>query len=416
MAATTKHSPAATQSVADLMASLGQEARTAARALAQATTQAKNAALLAAAGELRAQTPAILAANERDMAAATTAGRQGSFLDRLALDPKRIEGIAKGLEDIAALPDPVGSVMAQWTRPNGLEITRVRTPLGVIGIIYESRPNVTADAGALCLKAGNAAILRGGSDSYHSSRAIQVCLARGLRDAGLPETAIQLVPIVDREAVGLMLEGLGGSISQFLGNEALREGVLGLIAMIMVGTLVVHMWRTGPKLRERMHQRLGQVSTGSSRFAALAGVFLFTFLMITREGMETALMLMQVRDPQVVSGALLGLGAAMIFALGWARFGHLINVKRFFQVTGIFLLLFMVQVGIYSFHEFSEAGLLPNSEMIHDATEKFSPDGLYGKWFSLVMIAVCALWLLAGWANDRLHRHPPAGPLPEPAP
>jgi len=212
MAATTKHSPAATQSVADLMASLGQEARTAARALAQATTQAKNAALLAAAGELRAQTPAILAANERDMAAATAAGRQGSFLDRLALDPKRIEAIAKGLEDIAALPDPVGSVMAQWTRPNGLEITRVRTPLGVIGIIYESRPNVTADAGALCLKAGNAAILRGGSDSYHSSRAIQVCLARGLRDAGLPETAIQLVPIVDREAVGLMLEGLGGSI------------------------------------------------------------------------------------------------------------------------------------------------------------------------------------------------------------
>ena len=153
-----------------------------------------------------------MAANERDMAAATEAGRQGSFLDRLALDPKRIEGIAKGLEDIAALPDPVGSVLAKWTRPNGLDISRVRVPLGVIGIIYESRPNVTADAGALCLKAGNAAILRGGSDSYHSSRAIQVCLARGLRAAGLPETAIQLVPTVDREAVGLMLEGLGGSI------------------------------------------------------------------------------------------------------------------------------------------------------------------------------------------------------------
>jgi glutamate-5-semialdehyde dehydrogenase len=212
MAATSKPKPAATQEVADLMASLGQEAREAARALAQATTQAKNAALLAAAGELRAQTPAIMAANERDMAAAAEAGKQGSFLDRLALDPKRIEGIAKGLEDIAALPDPVGSVIAQWTRPNGLDISRVRTPLGVIGIIYESRPNVTADAGALCLKAGNAAILRGGSDSYHSSRAIQVCLARGLRDAGLPETAIQLVPTVDREAVGLMLEGLGGAI------------------------------------------------------------------------------------------------------------------------------------------------------------------------------------------------------------
>ena len=152
-----------------------------------------------------------MAANERDMAAATEAGRQGSFLDRLALDPKRIEGIAKGLEDIAALPDPIGSVIARWTRPNGLRFRRVRTPLGVIGIIYESRPNVTADAGALCLKAGNAAILRGGSDSYHSSRAIQVCLARGLRDAGLPETAIQLVPTIDREAVGLMLEGLTGA-------------------------------------------------------------------------------------------------------------------------------------------------------------------------------------------------------------
>jgi glutamate-5-semialdehyde dehydrogenase len=212
MAMTSKSKPAAAQSVADLMASLGEQAREAARALAQATAQAKNAALLAAAGELRAQTPAIMAANERDMAAATAAGRQGSFLDRLALDPKRVEGIAKGLGDIAALPDPVGSVIAQWTRPNGLDISRVRTPLGVIGIIYESRPNVTADAGALCLKAGNAAILRGGSDSYHSSRAIQVCLARGLRDAGLPETAIQLVPTVDREAVGLMLEGLGGAI------------------------------------------------------------------------------------------------------------------------------------------------------------------------------------------------------------
>lgn len=211
--------------------------------------------------------------------------------------------------------------------------------------------------------------------------------------------------------VQLFGERFGSSIGQFLGNEAMREGVLGLIAMVMVGTLVVHMWRTGPKLRERMHQRLGAVSTKTSRFAAAAGVFLFTFLMITREGMETALMLMQVRDSQVVSGALLGLGAAVLFALGWARYGHLINVKRFFQVTGIFLLLFMAQVGIYSFHEFSEAGVFPNSEFIHEATEKFSPDGLYGKWFSLAMIAVCALWLLIGWISDRLTprgtRNPP---------
>jgi high-affinity iron transporter len=131
------------------------------------------------------------------------------------------------------------------------------------------------------------------------------------------------------------------------------------------------------------------------------GVFLFTFLMITREGMETALMLMQVKDANVINGALLGLGAAILFALGWARFGHLINVRRFFQVTGIFLLLFMVQVSIYSFHEFSEAGLLPNSDFLHEATEKFSPDGLYGKWFSPIMIGICALWLLGAWLIDR---------------
>jgi high-affinity iron transporter len=197
-------------------------------------------------------------------------------------------------------------------------------------------------------------------------------------------------------------ERIGAFVGQFLGNEALREGVLGLVAMLMVGTLVIHMWRTGPKLRERMHHRLGEMSSRTSRLAALAGVFLFTFLMITREGMETALMLMQVRNSQLVTGALLGLGAAVLFAWGWARFGHLINVKRFFQVTGVFLLLFMVQVGIYSFHEFSEAGLLPNSDVLHEATEKFSPDGLYGKWFSLLMISVCALWLLAGWLKDRL--------------
>ena len=207
--------------------------------------------------------------------------------------------------------------------------------------------------------------------------------------------------IEESKLTQLFGESFGGSIAHFLGNEALREGVLGLIAMVMVGTLVIHLWRTGPKLRQRMHQRLGAVSSKTSRVAALAGVFLFTFLMITREGMETALMLLQVRDSQLVTGALLGLGAAVLFALGWARFGHLINVKRFFQVTGIFLLLFMIQVGIYSFHEFSEAGLLPNSEALHTATEKFSPDGLYGKWFSLGMIAICAIWLLAAWLKDR---------------
>lgn len=205
----------------------------------------------------------------------------------------------------------------------------------------------------------------------------------------------------DARLFALFGESAGTYVSQFLGNEALREGILGLVAMLMVGTLVVHMWRTGPKLRERMHERLGQMSSGS-RFAALAGVFLFTFLMITREGMETALMLLQVKNSQLVTGALLGLVAAVVFAIAWARFGHLINIRRFFQVTGIFLLLFMVQVGIYAFHEFSEAGIFPNSEMLHEATEKFSPDGVYGKWFSLIMISVCSLWLLAGWVKDRI--------------
>ena len=171
--------------------------------------------------------------------------------------------------------------------------------------------------------------------------------------------------------------------------------------MVMVGTLVIHMWRTGPKIQQRMRERLSQMSSNSSRAAAVLGVFLFTFLMITREGMETALMLMQVKDANVINGALLGLCAAIAFALGWARYGHLINVKRFFQVTGIFLLLFMIQVAIYSFHEFTEAGLLPNSEFLHHATEKYSPDGLYGKWFSPIMIGICALWLFGAWLIDR---------------
>jgi high-affinity iron transporter len=194
---------------------------------------------------------------------------------------------------------------------------------------------------------------------------------------------------------------LGGYVSQFFANEALREGILGVVAIAMVATLVIHLWRTGPKIQTRMRERLSTVSSRSSRFTAIAGVFLFTFLMITREGMETALLLMQVRDPQLINGAVLGILAAAAFAWGWARFGHLINVKRFFQVTGIFLLLFMVQVAIYSFHEFAEAGLLPNSEMLHEATEKFSPDGLYGKWFSPLMITACGLWLLGAWLRDR---------------
>lgn len=194
---------------------------------------------------------------------------------------------------------------------------------------------------------------------------------------------------------------LGQTFLQFLGNEALREAILGLIAIVMVASLVVYMWRTGPKLKEKMEERLGEVSVRRSGWAAYLGVFLFTVLTISREGMETSLMLLQVRSPRLVSGAVLGLAAAMAMAWAWGQFGHLINVKRFFQVTGIFLLLFMAQVAIFTFHEFAEAGVLPNSEALHAATEKFSPDGLYGQWFSVVMVAACAAWLVGAWIVDR---------------
>lgn len=194
------------------MLQLGQHAREASCMLARAPREAKDNALRVTAAELRKHTNEIISANERDLSAAAEAQKPASFLDRLMLDPERIESIAGGLEKIAELEDPVGIELAAWTRPSGLSISRVRVPIGVIGIIYESRPNVTADAGALCLKSGNAAILRGGSDSHHSSRAIATCLARGLRSADLPETAIQLVPITDREAVGMMLRGLDGSV------------------------------------------------------------------------------------------------------------------------------------------------------------------------------------------------------------
>jgi len=203
---------------------------------------------------------------------------------------------------------------------------------------------------------------------------------------------------------------LGATVAQFLGNESLREAILGVVAIVMVGTLVIYMWRTGPKLKERMEERLGEVSGRQTGWMAFAGVFLFTVLTISREGMETALMLLQVRSPRLIWGALLGLIAAASMAWAWARFGHLINVRRFFQVTGIFLLLFMAQVAFYSFHEFSEAGLLPNSDAIHAATEKFSADGVYGQWFSVVMVGVCAIWLLGAWMFDRLRNRVASSP------
>ena len=198
--------------IAAAMGEIGRRARAAARALALAPADQKNRALGAMAAAVRAQTSLILAANAEDVAEARAAGVTGAFLDRLALDPARADAIAAGIDAVRGLKDPVGTVVESWTRPNGMRIERVRVPLGVIGIIYESRPNVTADAGVLCLKSGNAAILRGGSDSMRSSRAILTALTEGLRAANLPEAAIQLVPTRDRAAVGLMLSGLDGNI------------------------------------------------------------------------------------------------------------------------------------------------------------------------------------------------------------
>jgi glutamate-5-semialdehyde dehydrogenase len=213
--------------VAATMNALGARARAAARGIANAPPERKAKALRAAAGFLRARKPEILAANARDLAEARTRGLSGALIDRLTLDDKRIEAMARGVDEVADLPDPVGRVLATYDRPNGLVIERVATPLGVIGVIYESRPNVTADAGALCLKSGNAVLLRGGSDSFHSSGAIHACLVAGLIEAGLPEAAISRAPSTSREAVGAMLEGLNGALDVIVprGGKSLVERV-----------------------------------------------------------------------------------------------------------------------------------------------------------------------------------------------
>jgi glutamate-5-semialdehyde dehydrogenase len=195
-----------------LMSALAGETRAAARVLALAPAEQKNDALAAMAAALRASSAKLLAANAEDVADARASGSSESFIDRLALTPARIEAMAAGLDVVRGLDDPVGKVTERWTRPNGMTIERVRVPLGVAAVIFESRPNVLADAGALCLKSGNAVILRGGSDSFRSCQAIHACLTQGLREAGLPEAAISLVPTRDRAAVGLLLSGLDGRI------------------------------------------------------------------------------------------------------------------------------------------------------------------------------------------------------------
>jgi len=210
------------------MMTIGAAARDAARAMREASDDTKTKALRVAAAAIRSRAAEILAANKADLEAAKAANIPANMIDRLALNDARIEAMAQGIEVVAALPDPVGRELARWSRPNGLDIARIATPIGVIGIIYESRPNVTADAGALALKSGNVAILRGGSDSIRSSGAIQKAMADGLKAAGLPQTAIQVVSSTDRAAVGMMLEGLNGSIDLIIprGGKGLTGRVI----------------------------------------------------------------------------------------------------------------------------------------------------------------------------------------------
>jgi glutamate-5-semialdehyde dehydrogenase len=215
------------RSLLEQMLELGKAARAAAAELAEVPAAAKRAALEAAAHELRGARSAVLRANAEDVAEAKSRGLSGAMIDRLALDEKRLEATAAGLETVAAIEDPVGQIIAAWERPNGLKISRVRVPLGVIGIIYESRPNVTADAAALCIKSGNAAILRGGSESARSSAAIHACLRRALLQHGLPEKAVQMVPTQDRDAVGIMLRDMAAYI-----DVIVPRGGKGLVARV----------------------------------------------------------------------------------------------------------------------------------------------------------------------------------------
>lgn len=215
----------------------------------------------------------------------------------------------------------------------------------------------------------------------------------------------KLIPVVYLAiGVSIMLSAGLGYWMMLKGLQPFWEAVMGLVAAIMVGTLVIHMWKVGSQLKRHMEKRISDFSSHRSSWVTIGGIFLFTVLMITREGMETTMMLLLVHDPQWLTGALLGFAGAVGMSLIWIYFSHLINLKRFFQVTGIFLLLFMAQIVLYSLHEFSEAGILPNSETIHAKTEVFSPVGIYGKWFSSGIVIICLLWLALAWFFDRLQQ------------
>src|SRR5262245_40179968 len=214
----------------------------------------------------------------------------------------------------------------------------------------------------------------------------------------------QLIPAMYWGIVASVIAsaGLGYMLSRGV-NEALWEGVFGVVTIVLVGSLVVHMWKAGAHMKRDMESKLSQISARSSSLAYF-GVFVFTLVMIAREGMETVLMLFQIQQANLLVGVFLGLVGAIAISWAWVNFGRLINVKRFFQVTAIFLLLFMVQIGIYSFHEFSEAGILPNSEVLHEATEPLSPTGIYGRWFTIIALGAAAVWLAAAYVSDSLKK------------
>jgi high-affinity iron transporter len=198
---------------------------------------------------------------------------------------------------------------------------------------------------------------------------------------------------------------LGWFLMRVSEHQSLIEGILGVVAAVLVASFVVHVWRVAPRMKGDMERRLDTYTTGTSRFLAIAGVFAFTVLMVTREGMETALMLIQVRNSRFIIGSLLGIAAAAAMSWAWAHYGHRIDIKRFFQVTGLFLLLFAIQILFYSIHEFSEADALGRwSEAIHNATEPYSPVGIYGKWISVAMVGLCAAWLIGVSMKDRFER------------
>lgn len=218
---------------------------------------------------------------------------------------------------------------------------------------------------------------------------------------------LNLLPAVYQGvAASVVTSALAGFLMLKQANESLWEGIFGLVAAVLVSWLVIHMWRTAPRLKQDMEKHLSEVSVRPSA-AAYGGVFLFTVFMITREGMETALLLIQIHSAHVVAGSLLGLLAAAAMSCLWIWCGHLVNLKIFFQATAVFLMLCVAQILLYTFHEFTEVGIFPYSETLHVATEPFSPDGLYGRWFSVGMLLLCGGWLIGAWIVDRLSRKRP---------